>query len=289
MIQKLKSYYAQCERYVNQCLKEFRECLVIYEILCSKVSNLVIREIFLTNKTELTKELDRVRSKHLEEHKKIEEKRAKHETSLKPALGHPNMANELSALNTAEKERQKTNTEDIRTFATEFRKFVVKYAESFLSELVAKNEFLLLKFDDVLTVDEVNKHDTVNEKHTTNELLKRKLMGLSLEDAEPAQLIKRGSGVWKGVEGFNLSALSKSSGGKKRAESVNLVTITTVKTTLAHKSTEDMCAFYHGEFKRLIQDSLKRIEASENELTTSANKWAEFWDKSIEKIHTLHA
>jgi hypothetical protein len=296
MILKLKSYYSQCERYVNQCLKEFRECLAINEILCSKLSQLIIGEIFLIKKSELSKELERVRSRHLDEHKRVEAERARHEASLKPALGHPNAASELAALNLSEKERQKRNDEDIKTYTSEFRKFVLKFAESFSSELIAKNEFLLLKFDDILTVDEVNRNDTVNEKHSTNELLKRKLMGLSLEDAEPAQLIKRGMGVWKGVERLNLSAAAAAAAGgsaskkqQQRAGSLNLVTITTVKTTLAHRSTEDMCSLYQSEFERLAEENLRKIEASEAELTTSAKKWSEFWEKSIERIHTLHA
>jgi hypothetical protein len=37
------------------------------------------------------------------------------------------------------------------------------------------------------------------EKHDTSELIKRRMLGLPLEDPEPEPLIKRGPGKWTGM------------------------------------------------------------------------------------------
>ncbi len=44
----------------------------------------------------------------------------------------------------------------------------------------------------------------IPEKHKTNELLKRQMAGVSLEDPEPEPLIKREKGKWKGTLKFHI-------------------------------------------------------------------------------------
>jgi len=43
------------------------------------------------------------------------------------------------------------------------------------------------------------KIEMIPEKHKTNELLKRQMAGVSLEDPEPEPLIKREKGKWNGI------------------------------------------------------------------------------------------
>jgi hypothetical protein len=251
------------------------------------VSELIIREIYLANREQLSNELTGLRKKHEEERSKAEASRVRNESALKPSLGHPNTVGQLTALNANELTRQRQWLSEVSGYGETFRRQVQRCCETFCVELASRNETLLLKFDDILTVDEVAKNEAVNEKHPTNELLKRKLMGLSLEDPEPAQLIRRGAGVWPGVDTFlSLRGLKKQ---QQPRMSLNVVTITTLKTTLAHKSCEDTCRLYQTEFKRLAEENLDSIEVSEKELLAAANKWTKFWEESIEKIHKIHA
>jgi hypothetical protein len=46
--------------------------------------------------------------------------------------------------------------------------------------------------------------EMIPEKHKTNELLKRQMAGVSLEDPEPEPLIKREKGKWKGTLKFHI-------------------------------------------------------------------------------------
>ena len=75
MIQKLKSYYNQCEVYHNQCIRDFKESLVKFEILCSNVPELVILEIFTRNAQSLHNEVENLKSRNNENLKRLEEDR----------------------------------------------------------------------------------------------------------------------------------------------------------------------------------------------------------------------
>jgi uncharacterized protein YbcI len=49
IIQKLISYQKQCLHYNNQCIKEFREAVIKYEIDCRHLPKLVLNEIYQRN------------------------------------------------------------------------------------------------------------------------------------------------------------------------------------------------------------------------------------------------
>ena len=75
MIKKLKSYYFQCERYLNQCLKEFRDCLISHEIISANIPRLIIREIFNENKAGLMQDLAEIKRRHHQVHQVLETER----------------------------------------------------------------------------------------------------------------------------------------------------------------------------------------------------------------------
>lgn len=75
MIQKLKSYFNQCDVYHNQCIRDFKESLVKVEILCSTVPELVVLEIFSRNTQSLNNEIDNLKLKNDENLKRLEEDR----------------------------------------------------------------------------------------------------------------------------------------------------------------------------------------------------------------------
>ena len=77
---------------------------------------------------------------------------------MKPNLGHPNMLPKLEALNLAELKRQANNERAINEFIAELKKTLQKQADNYVNELSKSNEQLLIRFDDILTVDDVTKN-----------------------------------------------------------------------------------------------------------------------------------
>ena len=66
IIHKLKSYFAQCEVYQNQCLKDYRESLLNFEVLLARLPELFINEIFKANVDELETELKKVKNENVQ-------------------------------------------------------------------------------------------------------------------------------------------------------------------------------------------------------------------------------
>lgn len=75
IISKLKSYYSQCDKYRNQSLKEFRECIEYYELLVSQIPDVIIRDLFDERMRELDYETDLTRSRQTDELKRFETER----------------------------------------------------------------------------------------------------------------------------------------------------------------------------------------------------------------------
>ncbi len=101
---------------------------------------------------------------------------------LKPTLGHPNNLTILNELDAKEKERQKISgnvieesTVSMRVsnrgfhitvlfklqFLSNFKEVIKEYAKVFQESLIKHHEHLLLKFDDILTIDDVHKHGKI--------------------------------------------------------------------------------------------------------------------------------
>ena len=158
---------------------------------------------------------------------------------LKPNLGHPNMQNKLDQLNRKEIERQKMHQKAIDTYVDKLRSLIGHTSDTFIKEMSNFNELLLLKFDEILTEDDVLRPDTVASKHPTSELIRRQKAGLPLEDGEPKPLIKREKGSWIGIQTYdflNDAHITRPMSG---------ASIKTLKTTLAHKTTSDYTHEYH--------------------------------------------
>ena len=160
MILKLKSYMSQCETYHNQCLKEFRECLTKYEILSSSIPELVIKDIYERNSALLLKEIRHSKNKNLEKLSKFDVEKATNESMLKPNLGHPNMQMKFSQLDKKETERQAAHQKGIIAYSGKLRHSIENSADNFIKELSNTNEMMLIKFDDILTEDDIFKPGT---------------------------------------------------------------------------------------------------------------------------------
>lgn len=148
---------AQCDSYHNQCLKDFRESLTKYEILTSSIPELVFKDIYDRSVTVLVKEIRHSKNKTLEKLSKFDVEKATNESMLKPNLGHPNMLQKLSQLDKKENERQAAHHKGIEAYSDKLRNSISTCANNFLKELSNTNEVMLIKFDDILTEDDIFK------------------------------------------------------------------------------------------------------------------------------------
>jgi hypothetical protein len=68
------------------------------------------------------------------------------------------MLGKLDELNEVELKRQVQHASEIGNFSGDILKSIQKNADKYLRELTRRNEQLLLKFDDILCVDDAKKH-----------------------------------------------------------------------------------------------------------------------------------
>ena len=68
------------------------------------------------------------------------------------------MSDKLQDINESELKRQKENIQVIESYTNELRKKVKLCSEKFLKELGKSNEYLLIKFDDLLCLEDIKMH-----------------------------------------------------------------------------------------------------------------------------------
>ena len=98
-------------------------------------------------------------------------------------------------------------------------------------------------------------------------------------------MIKRGKGVWKGIEIFDLE--NKVTRAKSEKSKRSIPTISTLKTSLPQKNTEETALSTNQEFIGILQECVKFVDANGNELSKLGEKWASFWCNSIKEINKL--
>lgn len=272
----------QCDAYHNQCVKDFRDCLTKFEILCSSVPKLVVNEIFVRNAESIVVEMRNTRSNNFEKLSKFDVEKVTNESMLKPNLGHPNMKQKLDQLDKKELHRQSLHTDSIASYIDKLKSTIGSSAYTFLKELSEAYESLLLRFDDLLTEDDVFKPELTQDKHPTGELIRRQKAGLPLEDGDPQPLIHREKGNWKEIENFDLL---KTNGINIQPISAS---VSTAKTTLAHKNSSDFTHMYNDKFKDTLKESLDYLQTTEKDLYYKSNKWINYWKNSINQIKELY-
>ena len=83
------------------------------------------------------------------------------ESKLRPTLGHPSMSDKLNDLNQIELKRQENYSNAIDQYLVDTRMTIKKMAEMFHKEMSRINESMLIKLDDIICVDDVNKHGNI--------------------------------------------------------------------------------------------------------------------------------
>jgi hypothetical protein len=190
-------------------------------------------------------------------------------------------------LNKEEKDRQKVELKSIEKLSFNLKQIINETSKNYLKELSAKNESLLFKFDDTLTIDSIRKQENTFEKLPASELLRRKLAGIPLhDDTEPIDLeIKRGNGKWKSINNYDDLLLLEAA---NPSNSSSNATINTLKTTYAHIETEEMTQLFFNKYKDSIKDNLDTINRAIETSKLKQTKWTQFWQDNILQIKNLY-
>ena len=80
------------------------------------------------------------------------------EQMLKPSIGHPNNAQSLIDLDKQELARQVLYANEIGSFLRAYKLELIRKYKRCMNELESKHFELLIKFDDVLTLEEIKLH-----------------------------------------------------------------------------------------------------------------------------------
>ncbi|XP_014340840.2 coiled-coil domain-containing protein 180 [Latimeria chalumnae] len=284
LIQKLQSYESQTDSYHSTSLQEFREQLPLFEELVSQVPPLLIKSLLKKHLEKLKVSMTHCRRTFIESFQEWDKAKTENRKQLRPTLGHPDKQAELESLCSQEEERESIQANRILINIQKLQDCVTEHAQEFVSAIATFAEKLLLEFDDVVTIDDVQIGNIEIAKEKTSTLLRRKRAGLQLENTDPKQLVERGSRTWPGVPSSQLST-------NKREQTLvkETASITTAKTTLGHFSVVDARDRALMVYKQEFEKHLAQIEEQKEVLLTSTRRWEDCWRNSVLNIKQLYA
>jgi len=111
-----------------------------------------------------------------------------HKNLLRPTLGHPQQEEELHSLQTHEEERHLQYLDGVKNHTVEQQELAISQGKAFIERLAKASEQLLLQFDNLLIIDDVEKGRVPATKYPTSELLRRKNANIPLEDREEKEV-----------------------------------------------------------------------------------------------------
>lgn len=166
-------------------------------------------------------------------------------------------------------------------------------ATNFLQDLADKSEKLLLLFDTMLCVDDLERGRVAPTCYPTSELLRRKASGEPLEDVEDKNALPRGKRTWPGMSKSELTLPSSESKVKRlskgeRAPPETTATITTQKTTLAHTSTIQARDEAFVTYKNYFSETLKSIDDDRKKNELLEERWTNNWLTNVDKVKQLY-
>ncbi|XP_075041448.1 coiled-coil domain-containing protein 180 isoform X2 [Mixophyes fleayi] len=284
LVLKLQSYEEQALEYYNNCLLEFREQLEQVEVLIREVPPLLIETQRREHLEAMQTNIQQARELFTKDLDKWEKTKEELRNLLRPSLGHPDNAQVLENICQQEERRQREETEGIDRNARHLQDCVSESIRRFTASLASLTENMLLKLDEVLTMDDVLPAKTEIPKQKLSSLIRRRHAGRPLEDSEHQSLIERGSRVWPGIS-LKDSAEAK---GEDTTGCLATASITTAKTTLSHVSTLEA---RDGAYTKFLQDTemtLTRIREERTQQHLAAERWEEWWSQSVLKIKELY-
>ena len=281
VVQKLQSYFTQADEYHNQCLQEFRSQLIKLEEAVSHVPGLLLKDLLDDELSKSKDARDTVSKQFSITLNDLQEKQDEHSTLLRPSLGHPHQKDEIASLCLKEEERHKCYISTVEDQTKQLKDTTLEQAKTFVEQLSRTAENQLVQYDNLLTVDDVEKGRIEPKKYPTSELIRRKNAGQPLQDDEDKDALPRGKNIWTGIPSNELVIEGVVSKPQLTPS------VTTAKTTLGHSATVAARATSYKDYKLNFEKTLEAIEEEKQKLLLAEQRWMDSWNMSVEKVKQL--
>ncbi|KAH9500703.1 hypothetical protein Btru_076318 [Bulinus truncatus] len=280
--EKIGSYYKQAEKYHNQCLQEFRLQLLKLENLCVLIPGLVISD-FMKDQINQSK---RAQSDLVSQFQSIlgqlAGRQEANKNELRPALGHPNLVDDLAVLCALENERHLDFVDQVTKFTSSQQESSLEHAKIFLDGLVELSTHQLHQYDKILLLDQVDKGKVEPKLLPTSQLIRRKKAGKSLEEEDNNYQSSSSIASWIGIP-MNQMCLNGLPSNLELSPPV-----TTNKTTLVHSAIIKSRDLAYQTYKNVFENILQEIESNKKSLLTSEALWETSWKNSVSKVKSLY-
>ncbi|XP_066293451.1 coiled-coil domain-containing protein 180-like [Branchiostoma lanceolatum] len=305
VVGKLQSYQQQADEYHNACLQEFRQQLTRLEELVADVPSLVVTELLQTHLQTAAASRENIQADFSQRVKGWDTEKQTHENDLRPTLGHPQKAGELKTLCDREDARNLEQLRGIQDNDQALQDCVSQHAQSFVADLSQTGEKLLLLYDNLLTIDDVQTGRIDIEKFPTTTLIRKKQAGVDLNDHEYRPTLPRGSNTWPGIPADDMvlqkppeikpvtksgrkTATEKKSKTNQVQKPKTTAAVSTAKTTLGHSSTVEARNKAYQDYLNKFKLSLSSIADQKDAQLTSETRWTDNWSTSVQKVKDLY-
>lgn len=281
LVQRLTSYKTQSEEYHNSCIQELRSQLQKFSVMLVHLPPLVVQIIITDQLAELEKDRKTLENDHQLRVQELEKRKNHHQSQLRPSLGHPHNRTEMDTLCASEERRRQEALDGAKQHAEALAKLEAQVASSFIEKLAQTCETMLLQFDAVLSLDDVEVGKVEPKPKSTKRLLREKMTG-SEDDKDKLAPFPSGGTVWEGLP-TNELVLEESVDKKIRTP-----TVKTVKTTQGHLAVIHSRNKAYDDYKEKFEARLKAIREAMNAQIQNEERWTRSWKRSISKIKELY-
>lgn len=281
LVQRLTSYKTQAEEYHNSCIQELRTQMQKFSVILVHLPPLVVQIIVTDQVRDLEKERKTLEEDYEVRVQELERRKNLHQSQLRPSLGHPHNRTEMDTLCSSEERRRQEALDGAKQHAEALAKLEAQFASSFIEKLAQTCETMLLQFDAVLSLEDVEVGKVEPKPMSTKRLLREKLVG---DDDGKDKLAPFPSGgtSWEGLP-TNELVLEEPIDKKNRTP-----TVKTVKTTQGHLAViKSRNKAYEG-YKEKFDARLTAIREEMDARIQNEERWTRSWQRSINKIKELY-
>ncbi|XP_078383943.1 coiled-coil domain-containing protein 180-like isoform X2 [Oculina patagonica] len=281
LVQRLTSYKTQSEEYHNSCIQELRSQMQKFSVILVHLPPLVVQIIFADQLSELEKERETLENDYKVMVQELERRKNLHQSQLRPSLGHPHNRTEMDTLCGSEERRRQEALDGAKQHAEALAKLEAQFAGVFIEKLAQTCETMLLQFDAVLSLDDVEVGKVEPKPKSTKRLLREKMAG-DEDGKDKLTPFPTGGTTWEGLP-TNVLVLEEPVDKKIRTP-----TVKTVKTTQGHLAVMKSRNKAYEDYKEKFESRLTAIREAMNAQIQNEEKWTRSWKRSIIKIKELY-
>ncbi|KAK2566086.1 Coiled-coil domain-containing protein 180 [Acropora cervicornis] len=197
--QRLISYKKQSEEYHNSCIQELRSQIQKFSVTLVYLPPLVVSVIVTEQQNDLEKEREVLENNRKVRIQELERRKTLHQSQLRPSLGHPHNRNEMDTLCASEEKRRQEALDGAKQHAQELSILEAQFAGSFIEKLAQTCETMLLQFDAVLSLDDVQVGRVEPKPKSSKRLLREKMLARGEDGNDKLAPFPSGGSSWEGL------------------------------------------------------------------------------------------